>query len=238
MSENPAPPPGLRAPSPRRGRRVLRWAVTLLAVGGLTAYLPWLWVMRQSDGHVHRLADAPSADVTLVLGAGLTPSGRPSPYLAARLDVAKALLDAGKTQVILVSGDNRTEDCDEPTAMRDYLVGQGVPAWRIVLDFAGRDTYDSCARAQRIFGVDQLLVVSQGYHVPRAVATCRALGLDAEAVGDWSVEPLSNGATWRWGEFRERGAAWKTVWDLLTRRDPVLGAPESGVRDALNRARR
>ncbi|HRU10590.1 MAG TPA: ElyC/SanA/YdcF family protein, partial [Thermoanaerobaculia bacterium] len=195
MSENPAPPPGLRAPSPRRGRRVLRWAVTLLAVGGLTAYLPWLWVLRQSDGHVHRLADAPSADVTLVLGAGLTPSGRPSPYLAARLDVAKALLDAGKTQVILVSGDNRTEDYDEPTAMRDYLVGQGVPAWRIVLDFAGRDTYDSCARAQRIFGVDQLLVVSQGYHVPRAVATCRALGLDAEAVGDWSVEPLSNGAT-------------------------------------------
>jgi len=174
---------------------VLRWAVTLLAVGGLTAYLPWLWVLRQSDGHVHRLADAPSADVTLVLGAGLTPSGRPSPYLAARLDVAKALLDAGKTQVILVSGDNRTEDYDEPTAMRDYLVGQGVPAWRIVLDFAGRDTYDSCARAQRIFGVDQLLVVSQGYHVPRAVATCRALGLDAEAVGDWSVEPLSNGAT-------------------------------------------
>ena len=86
--------------------------------------------------------------------------------------------------------------------------------------------------------VDRLLVVSQGYHVPRAVATCRALGLDAEAVGDWSVEPLSNGATWRWGEFRERGAAWKTVWDLLTRRDPVLGAPESGVRDALNRARR
>ena len=123
MSENPDPARGPRAPSPRRRRRVLRWAVTLLAVGGLTAYLPWLWVMRQSDGHVHRLADAPSADVTLVLGAGLTPSGRPSPYLAARLDVAKALLDAGKTQVILVSGDNRTEDYDEPTAMRDYLVG-------------------------------------------------------------------------------------------------------------------
>ena len=96
MSENPDPARGPRAPSPRRRRRVLRWAVTLLAVGGLTAYLPWLWVMRQSDGHVHRLADAPSADVTLVLGAGLTPSGRPSPYLAARLDVAKALLDAGK----------------------------------------------------------------------------------------------------------------------------------------------
>ena len=238
MAENsPRPTPRQSAqPRPRR-RRVLRWAVALLAVGGLTAYLPWLWVVRQSDGHVHPVAEAPSADVTLVLGAGLTPNGRPSPYLAARLDVAKALLDAGKTQVLLVSGDNRTEDYDEPTAMRDYLVEQGVPAWRVVLDFAGRDTYDSCARAQRIFGVDRLLVVSQGYHVPRAVATCRALGVDAEAVGDWSVQPLSNGATWRWGEFRERGAAWKTAWDLLSHRDPVLGAPESGVRDALNRAR-
>lgn len=210
----------------------------LALIACLLALAPYAWVRWSARDHVHTVADAPSAPVAIVLGAGIYPDGSPMLFLQARLDIARELYAAGRVRAILVSGDNSTADYDEPTAMRQYLVSHGIPESKVVRDFAGRDTYDSCARAQRIFGVDRLLVVSQGYHVPRAVATCRALGLDAEAVGDWSVEPLSNGATWRWGEFRERGAAWKTVWDLLTRRDPVLGAPESGVRDALNRARR
>jgi len=220
----------------RHGRRSrLRWVVGALAVAGLAAYAPWLWVSAQSRDRVHEVADAPAADVTLVLGAGLTPDDRPSPYLAARLDVAIELLRAGKTKVLLVSGDNRYVDYDEPTAMRTYLVEHGVEPERIVLDFAGRDTYDSCSRAKRIFGVDRLLVVSQGFHVPRAVAACRAVGIDAQAVGDWTVRDTYNPDTWRWGEVRERVAAWKLVWDVVTARDPVLGPPESGVREALAR---
>lgn len=221
-------------PATRRRWR-WRWALGLLAAAGLTAYSPWLWVSAQSRDRVHEVADAPAADVTLVLGAGLTPDDTPSPYLAARLDVAAALLQAGKTKVLLLSGDNRYHDYDEPTAMRTYLVERGVPAERIVLDFAGRDTYDSCSRAKRIFRVDRMLVVSQGYHLPRAVATCQALGIDAQGVGDWSVRDTYDPVTWRWGEVRERTAALKMVWDLVSRRDPVLGPPESGVRDALAR---
>ncbi|WP_245617064.1 SanA/YdcF family protein [Knoellia subterranea] len=87
-------------------------------------------------------------------------------------------------KVLLVSGDNRTHAYDEPTAMRDYLVEHGVPTEAIVLDFAGRDTYDSCQRAHRIFGVDEVTVISQKYHVGRAVALCRAAGMTTTGVGD------------------------------------------------------
>jgi vancomycin permeability regulator SanA len=85
--------------------------------------------------------------------------------------VARALYASGKARVILVSGDNRVADHDEPTGMRDWLAEHDVPADAVVRDFAGRDTYDSCTRAKRIFGVDRVLVVSQAYHLPRAVTT-------------------------------------------------------------------
>lgn len=120
---------------------------------------------------------------------------------------------------------------DEPTAMRDWLVERGVPASDVVLDFAGRDTYDSCVRAKRIFGVDRLLVVSQGYHLPRAVTTCRAVGLDADGVGDWTAKRYAG--VWESGERREKLAAVKAVIDVMTGRDPVLGEPETSVQDAL-----
>ena len=203
-------------------------AVTLVAVVALG---PWVWVSLASRGHLHHLDDAPSAPVALVLGAGLNPDGSPSAFLAGRLEVARALYASGRTRVILVSGDNRVATHDEPTAMRDWLAVHGVPADAVVRDFAGRDTYDSCSRAQRIFGVDRVLVVSQGYHLPRAVTTCRAIGLDAEGVGDWTARTYP--AQWTAGARREKLAAAKTVIDVLSGRDPVLGTVETSVQDAL-----
>jgi vancomycin permeability regulator SanA len=193
---------------------------------------PWVWVSAASRGHVHTVGSAPEAPVALVLGAGLNPDGTPSPFLAGRLEVARQLHESGRASVLLVSGDNRVANYDEPTAMRDWLVGRGVPASDIVLDFAGRDTYDSCVRATRIFGVDRALVVSQGYHLPRAVTTCRAVGLDADGVGDWTAQRYAG--VWAAGERREMLAAVKAVIDVVTGRDPVLGAPETSVQDALD----
>ena len=191
------------------------------------------WVRTAAAGHTYRDAEldrVPPAPVALVLGAQVYPSGTPSAFLAARLDLARRLYDAGLVEVLLVSGDNGAREYNEPDAMRAYLVDAGVPADQVVADYAGFDTYDSCSRAQRIFGVERLIVVTQGYHLPRAVATCRALGLDADGVGDESVRGT---AAWRRGALRDQVACVKTVRDLLTRRDPVLGDRETSVDRAL-----
>ncbi len=209
-------------------------ALALLVLGGSAVGGPWWWVQRSSADHISTAAEAQSAPVALVLGAGLTAPLQPSPLLAARLDVAAELYRAGKVKVVLVSGDNREADHNEPDAMRAYLLARGLPADHVVADYAGIDTYDSCVRARRIFGVERLLVISQGYHLPRAVAVCRAAGLDADGVGDWTAQQRFPDV-WRSGEQRELLANIKAVTDVLNSRDPILGEPETGVTDALRR---
>lgn len=163
-----------------------------------------------------------------------TPTG-PSPFLTARLEIARRLLAAGKVRAVLLSGDNMNPDYDEPTAMRRWLLDHGVPAERVVLDYAGFDTYDSCARAKRIFGVERATVVTQSFHLPRAVAVCRRLGVDASGVGDETAREYDR--TWRISSTREYGACVKAAVDLLSGRDPAhLGSRETGVEDALRRA--
>ncbi len=217
-----------------RGRWVRRGALALVGLGvaaGATVVGSVVWVRATAAGHTYDdAALVPPAPVALVLGAQVYPSGRPSPFLAGRLDLAKRLYDDGKVRAILVSGDNMAAEYDEPDAMRGYLVDAGVPADRVVADHAGFDTYDSCVRAQRVFGVDRVVVVTQGYHLPRAVATCRALGLDATGVGDTSVQ---GGEAWRRGALRDLLACVKTVIDLGTRREPVLGERETSLDRAL-----
>ncbi len=101
----------------------------------------------------------------------------------------------------------------------------------MVADYAGFDTYDSCVRAKQIFGVDRLTLVTQGYHIPRAVTTCRLVGVDAQGVGDYSVRTY--GSTWRSGQVRELFANFKMMWDVATRRTPILGSKETSVTEAL-----
>lgn len=172
----------------------------------------------------------PSAPVALVLGAQIYPDGTPSPYLKGRLDTAKRLYDAGKVRAILVSGDNGDQHYNEPDGMRNYLIRKGVPPTQVIADYAGFDTYDSCVRAKRIFGVTRLTVITQGYHLPRAITTCTLVGVQAQGVGDYSRR---NGATWRYGQLRELGANLKMVFDVVTRRTPTLGKYESAVDEAL-----
>ncbi|GAA3749633.1 ElyC/SanA/YdcF family protein [Plantactinospora mayteni] len=191
-----------------------------------------VWVRQSAREHVFPLADVPAAPVALVLGARVYPDGTPAAFLAARLGLAQELLAAGKIRAILVSGDHRSWAYDEPGAMSRWLVERGVPARLVVQDHAGFDTYDSCSRARRVFGVDRAIVVTQSFHVERAVTVCRRVGLDAVGVGDDSVRRFER--AWRWGGFRENFAAVKAVYDVLSGRDPVfLGPAEPGVRDAL-----
>ena len=224
--------------SPVVSRRIRRERGTLFLTGvGLAGVLLLAgsigYVRLTAAGHLYSEAEVPAAPVALVLGARVFPDGTPSPYLAARLDLAHRLYLAGKVRVVLVSGNNMAEEYNEPDAMRTYLINAGMPAEAVVADHAGFDTYDSCARAVRIFGIEQLIVVTQSYHLPRAVATCRALGMDATGVGDNRVRRFSR--TWIQGVIRDQLACVKTVIDLITRRDPVLGQQDSAVTEALAR---
>ncbi|WP_373873013.1 SanA/YdcF family protein [Actinoplanes palleronii] len=216
-----------------------RWFRRLVVAGGLGTVLTVatvaaanLWVDRAAAGHVYSIADVPDAPVALVLGAQVDPPGEPSAFLAARLDIARQLYEAGKVKAILVSGDHAEWRYDEPGAMLVWLVARGVPADRIVMDHAGFDTYDSCSRASKIFGVRQAIVVSQSFHVPRAVALCRAMGIDATGVGDDTARVFK--PMWARGEVREWAAAVKAGWDAATGRDPIfLGPHETGVEAAI-----
>ena len=231
------PPPDSAAASPRRTRR--RWRRRLLLIAPIGVLLAPLlvvgsvvWVRASARDHIYDEAAVPAAPVALVLGAQVYADGTPSPFLAARLELARRLYDAGKVRALLVSGDHGDWAYDEPGAMRRWLVERGVPDDRVVLDHAGFDTYDSCLRARRIFGVDRVIVVTQSFHLPRAVTLCRHVGLDAAGVGDDSVSTFRR--PWMRGVAREPFAAVKAVYDTLTRRDPVfLGPHEPGVDDAL-----
>ena len=210
-------------------RRVL----SILLVGGVVlGVAPTGYALAASAGRISTVDDVPSEPVALVFGAGLDIRGEPMPFLRARLDLARQLYAAGKVRVVLVSGDNRRANYNEPDAMRDYLIENGIPAAKVIADYAGFDTYATCVRAKRIFGVDQAIVVTQSYHLPRAVATCRSIGLDGWGVGDSSVKP--DAEEWDSDVVREWPANIKMAWDLLSRRQPVLGEVETSVTDALN----
>jgi vancomycin permeability regulator SanA len=174
----------------------------------------------------------PAAPVALVLGAQVYPDGTPSPFLAARLEIARRLYESGKVRVILVSGDHMHWEYNEPGVMFRWLLAHGVPTEKIVLDHAGFDTYDSCARAKEVFGVTKLIVVTQMFHLPRAVALCRHFGIDATGVGDETMKQFHG--PWLTGASREYGAGVKAAYDVVSGRRPVwLGRPETGVDDAL-----
>ena len=217
-------------------RRRLR---RLMVVGTLGATLAVLvavgcarWIRSGADGHIYDLASVPAAPVALVLGARVNADGQPSAFLAARLEIARRLLTDGKIKAILVSGDHGEWAYDEPGAMRAWLVARGVPADRVIQDHAGFDTYDSCVRAKKIFGVRQAIVVTQQFHLPRAVTLCRKQGIEATGVGDDTVRVFEQ--MWVRGEVREYGAAVKAAADVLTARDPVfLGPHETGVEEAV-----
>lgn len=116
-------------------------------------------------------------DCILVLGCGLSADGGPSPMLKDRLDLALYLYEQGYADKILLTGDNGTVEYNEVQAMREYVEGMGLPQEAIVCDYAGFSTYDSLYRAQKIFGVEKALVVTQGYHLYRALYIGKALGM-------------------------------------------------------------
>ncbi|MFI7133026.1 vancomycin high temperature exclusion protein [Nonomuraea sp. NPDC050153] len=180
----------------RPTRKALRRAYQALVLVSVLSLAPMTWAWLGSSPHrVTAVGDGwlghvPTAQAALVLGAGLYGT-QPTPMLAHRLDIAAELYRSGKVRALLLSGDNSRKEYDEPTAMRDYLLRRGVPDRVIVLDYAGFDTWDSCVRARKVFGARQVTVVTQEFHLPRAVTLCRTAGLEAFGVGDDSTRDFA-----------------------------------------------
>lgn len=163
--------------------------------------------------------------VVLVPGAGLNSSGGPSAPLQDRLDTAIELYRQGKVQKLLLSGDNSGTYYNEPAAMQAYAFSQGVPEKDLVLDYAGRRTYDSCYRAHHIFGLEEVIVVTQAYHLPRALFLCENTGLDPIGIPVQQSRYLrSRYIFWNIREVFATVAAWIDVY--LLKPIPILGERE------------
>lgn len=206
-------------------RFLWRTALALTALITVSLFLPkWIMLIFASP-RTFTVDDAPAARVAIVFGAGLLPDGSAGPVLSDRVQTAVALYHRGKVEKLLMSGDNRFDHYNEPEAMRQDALQRGVPDEDIVLDYAGRRTYDTCYRAKAVFGVDSAVLVTQSFHLPRALFLCNWFGVEStgvEANNRYFLKRLR--AFWN---FRELFAVFQAAWDVIIAKPvPVLGAPE------------
>jgi SanA protein len=192
-----------------------------LAVAAPLALRAWVG-LRYAERIYSGVATTPPMPLAIVFGAGYWPSGRLSEALADRMDTAIDLYKAGRVNKLLLTGDNRFIDYNEPARMAEYALAHGIPSEDLVLDYAGRRTYDSCYRAKAIFGVERAVLVTQDFHLPRALYTCERLGVTAVGV----VADRQRYVHGDWYRLRELFALARAWWDLNVLRPlPVLGDP-------------
>ncbi len=206
-----------------------RLSVTLLLLGtiGAATVLTFnAWLHALYADHIYTSIEAIPHDdrprVALVFGAGLTRSGEPTPALYDRVATAVDLYQHGLVNKLLLTGDNRFLNYNEPEAMRRTAVKLGVPNEDLVLDYAGRRTYDSCYRAAAIFGVNHAILVTQAFHLDRALYLCDTFGIDS--IGIVADRRTYTTQTQTWWSIREAAAtvaAWIDV--NVTKPTPVLG---------------
>ncbi len=203
-------------------RKIILLGLTILVA---VCFLPAIIAYFASAGKRFPLGIAPEGKTAVVFGAGLYRDGSPSAVLRDRVQTAVELYKAGKVKKLLMSGDNSTIHYNEPGAMQKYAMQLGVPEEDIVLDYAGRRTYDTCYRALTIFGVKEALLVTQDYHLPRALYICDTIGLKTLGVSaDRRNYRLGSYIYWR---LREIPATFTAFIDLYIRKpEPILGDPE------------
>lgn len=197
-------------------------ALTVIAVLAALLILRVVTQAQVADRIYTDVHAVPPAPVAIVLGAGLWRDGSPTPALYDRVATAVDLYKAGKVKKLLMTGDNRFIHYNEPGAMQRLAIQLGVPRQDIVLDYAGRRTYDSCYRAREIFEVRRAIIVTQRFHLDRALFLCNAMGVSA--VGMVADRRVYSPYRYCWWELREMLATAAAWWDVSIRRPvPVLG---------------
>jgi SanA protein len=201
---------------------------TVFVLGFLVAvglFAPRLVMQMSAAPRTFTVDEVPQARVAIVFGAGLLRDGSAGPVLSDRVETAVQLYEQGKVDKLLMSGDNRFDNYNEPEAARQYALQRGVPDDDIVLDYAGRRTYDTCYRAKHIFGVEDAILVTQPFHMPRSLFLCNWFGVESTGVEASNRYFLKRSRAY-WN-FRETFAIFQAAWDVLvTKPIPLLGEPE------------
>ncbi len=207
-------------------RKVMRIILILTIAAGVSVLAPRLYTALRFRGRIYTVETVPPRRAAIIFGAQIYSDGRLSAMLSDRVATGADLYHAGKVDVLLMTGDNRFVDYNEPEAMRQYALTLGVPDEAIVLDYAGRRSYDSCYRARDIFQVDEVIVVSQAFHLDRVLMLCNGLGVDAIGVAADYQRPWGySRVSLTWSRLREVPATLSAVFDLALRPAPVLGEP-------------
>lgn len=198
-------------------RRTLKLVVILLIMAAAAIFFANSLIVKSTQQLTWNDVNAvPERNVGLVLGA--KPGNR---YFTRRIDTAAALYQAGKVKWLLVSGDNGSKSYDEPSAMQQALIAKGVPASAIFCDYAGFSTLDSVVRAQRIFGENNITIVSQEFHNQRAIWLAQQYGINAVGIN----APDLNKKHGTYTRLREKLARVSAVIDVkvLHRQPKYLG---------------
>lgn len=203
----------------------IRIFIATISFGSIILLLPRLITGLYTWPRIYTRAEIPSRKVAIVFGAGLWRDGSPTPVLRDRVKTAAELYFSGKVEKLLMSGDNRSKSYNEPGAMHAYALSLGVPDDAIVLDYAGHSTYDTCYRAGRIFQVSEAILVTQSFHLPRAVYLCNTMGIQAIGIpADMREYRQRSLVFWN---VREIPATLVALWQAhISLPTPILGEPE------------
>lgn len=208
-------------------KKLRRIMIFVLICGVLAVLFPFAWrgwVTARHAPQIYNVETVPEQRVAVVFGARAYTPTRLSGMLRDRVDTAVQLYNNGQVQKLLMSGDNQAIEYNEPLAMMNYAIAQGVPEADIQPDYGGRRTYDTCYRAIEIFQVKSATLVTQEFHLPRALFTCNSLGLGAVGVIA-DIHPYSPRSV-RFSETREIPALVMALYDIVRRQPPpVLGEP-------------
>lgn len=211
-------------------KKVIPFLIGICALGALSIIISRIYTictLYEKNGRplIYTAQEVPSRPVAIVFGAGLRWDGSPTAILRDRVASAAALYKMGKVSKLLMSGDNRAAAYNEPESMRQYALKLGIPEQDIVLDYAGLRTYDTCYRARHIFGIEEATLVTQDFHMPRSIYTCKAIGIDAVGVPA-SHQRYRRSSLFFWN-VREAFATLVALWEVnVFPPTPILGKPE------------
>jgi len=194
-----------------------------LAIIGLVAIVSVNYYVKSSTKKniYYSIKKFPKNDVGIIFGAGIN-GDQPSKYLKDRLDAGIALYKANRINKILLSGDNGRDEYDELTVMKNYCFKHGVDTTKIFIDYAGFDTYSTMYRAKHIFNIKKATLISQEYHLNRAIYIGQKLGIKSVGYSANNGEYLG----YKYVTFREYGSIFKSFFDVLRNREPrFLGNP-------------